>query len=98
MVCNRVCVQSSGTTYQGTEITNFEIAIDLVENVLVCLRSRIKVQHTDLLSHILNILTPTGWDKSQDGSFTYSSLDYLTERFLVPLQKGNVNTSPMKEE
>ena len=90
----------------GTEITNFEIAIeyfkgkysDLVENVLVCLRSRIKVQHTDLLSHVLTLLTPIGWDKSQDGSFAYSSLDYLTEWFLVPLQKENVNTSLMKEE
>ena len=60
MVCNRVCVQSSGTTYQGTEITNFEKAIeyfkgkysDLVENVLVCLLNRIKVQCMEILSHI----------------------------------------------
>ena len=28
IVCNRVCVQSSGTIYRGTEITNFEIAIE----------------------------------------------------------------------
>ena len=65
---------------------------------IVYLCIKIKVQHTELLSHVLTLLTPIGWDKGQDGSFAYSSFDYLTERFLVPLQKGNVNTSLMKEE
>ena len=53
---------------------------------------------TEFLSHIWTLLTPIGWDKGQDGSFAYSSLDYLTERFLVPLQKRNVNSSQKKEE
>ena len=64
----------------------------------MCLCNRIKVQHTAFLSHIWTLLTPIGWDKGQDGSFAYSSLDYLTERFLVPLQKRNVNSSQKKEE
>ena len=54
IVCSRVCVQSSGTTYQGTDITNFEKAIeyfkgkysDLVDKVLVCLYNRIKGAET----------------------------------------------------
>ena len=43
-------------------------------------------------------MTPIGWDKSQDGSFAYSSLDYLINRFQVPLLKRNVNVSLIKEE
>ena len=71
---------------------------EIFDKVLVCLCNRIKFQHTEFLSHIWTLLTPIGWDKVQDGSFAYSSLDYLTERFLVPLQKRYVNSSQKKEE
>ena len=92
LLCSRVNVDSSGTSYQGTDISNYDAAMqyfrnnysDLAEQVLRYLHSRIKVQHTELLTHLLT-LTPIGWDKSQDGSFTYSSLDYLINRFQAPL-------------
>ena len=99
-------VDSSGTSYQGTDISNYDAAMqyfrnnysDLAEQVLRCLHSRIKVQHTELLTHLLTLLTPIGWDKSQDGSFAYSSLDYLINRFQAPLLKRNIYVSLRKEE
>ena len=106
LLCSRVNVDSSGTSYQGTDISNYDAAMqyfrnnysDLAKQVLRCLHSRIKVLHTELLTHLLTLLTPIGWDKSQDGSFAYSSLDYLINRFQVPLLKRNVNVSLIKEE
>lgn len=69
MLCNRVKMDASGgKSYQGTEISNYDSALqyyksnysDLVHRVLECLRNRMKVQHTDLLTHILTI-TYTHW-------------------------------------
>ena len=94
-------VDSSGTSYQGTDISDCDAAMqyfrnnysDLAEQVLRCLHSRIKVQHTELLTHMLTVLTPIGWNLSQDGFFAYSSLGYLINRFQAPLLKRNVNVS-----
>jgi len=102
-----VTVDAAGSTfYQSAEITHYDSALeyyksnysDLIERVVECLRNRLKVQHTDLLTHVLTILTPFGWDKSEDGSFAYQSLDYLVSMFQKPLEKAGINTTLMQEE
>lgn len=103
---SRVKVDSSGTTYQGADICNYDTAMqyfrsnysDLAEKVLQCLHSRIKDQHTELLTHLLTLLTPIGWDKSPDGAFGYPALNYFTHRFQDPLLKRNVVVTQIKEE
>ena len=106
MLCNRVKVDASGTSYQGAEITNYDSALqyykskysDLTDRVLECLRNRVKVQHIDLLTHVLTILTPIGWDKGQDGSFAHNSLEYLVNLFQQPLEKAKINITVIQEE
>jgi hypothetical protein len=66
-VINRI-KQDGITTYQRAEITNYEGAIsflrshqaDYMEAVQDCLRDRVKIQHTDVLTHSLIILATYG--------------------------------------
>ena len=102
----RIKVDTSGTSYQGAEITHFDQALqyyrsnysNFVECVLECLRERIKFQHTELLTHALTLLAPIGWEKSHDGSFAYSALDFLVSMFRIPLEKACTSISHIQGE
>ena len=61
-----------------------------MEAVQNCLRDRVKLQHTDVLTHSLTILATYGWEKADNGSFACDALESLSTRFRVPLEKAGV--------
>ena len=97
-------VQHDGEhTYQGTVLTKFEQGMtflrshknEFVEKVLTCLKERVKVQHSSLLSHTLAVLATQGWEKPENADL---ALDSLISHFQIPLEKAGVDTSVIKEE
>ena len=52
----------------------------------------------ELLTHVLTILATHGWDKTDSASFGYPALEWIAERFKIPLEKANVNLSLLQEE
>ena len=90
--------------YQQAEITNYEGAVaflcshqaEYMEAVQNCLSDRVKLQHTDVLTHSLTILATYGWEKGEDGSFAHDALESLSTRCRVPLEKAGVDTGRME--
>jgi hypothetical protein len=80
-VVSRIKQEDGIIIYQHAAITNYEGAIsflcshqaDYIEAVQNCLRDRVKIQHTDVLTHSLTILATYGWGKSGDGSFAHEA-------------------------
>ena len=93
-------------TYQGVELTNYEGAITFLDNnyqqyltlVQDCLRNRVKLQSTELLTHSLTILATHGWERSRHTSFGYEAIECISTRFLVPLENAGVDCSLLKQE
>ena len=94
------CNDDDGSTaYQGVKLTNYEGAIVFLDNnyqqyitlVQDCLRDRVKLQSTQLLTHSLTILATHGWERSRHTSFGYEALDCISTRFLVPLENAGVD-------
>ena len=56
--------------YQGVQITHYKEAVaffrlhkdEFIKSVSECLKDRIKVQHTELLTDVLTLLATHGWD------------------------------------
>ena len=69
-----------------------------MESVLACLKDRLKVQHSDLLTNTLTILATQGWKKSDDADFAEVALNSLSTRFVVPLERAGVDAALLKEE
>ena len=92
-------------TYQGAEVTKYDQAMvflkchhaEYVELVQACLRNCIKVQNTELLCHTLTIFITNGWGRSENPSFGYQALDYLTTRFSIPLENAKIDCSLVQE-
>ena len=90
-------------TYQSVVLARFDESIvflqshknEYVEKVLACLKDRVKVQHSDLLTHILTILATQGWEKSDN---TDAALDKLITHFKAPLEKAGVDIFVIKDE
>ena len=90
-------------TYQSVVLAKFDESIvflqshknEYVEKVLACLKDRVKVQHSDLLTHILTILATQGWEKSENID---AALDKLTTHFKAPLEKAGVDIFVKKDE
>ena len=105
-VINRIKREDGIVMYQQAEITNYEGAVaflrshqaEYMEAVQDCLRDRVKLQHTDVLTHSLTILATYGWEKGEDGSFAHDALESLSTRFRVPLEKAGVDCSLIQEE
>ena len=69
-----------------------------VVEVLMCLKERVTVQHSSLLSHILALLATKGWEKPENAHIADVALDSLISHFQTPLQRVGVDTSVIKEE
>lgn len=53
---------------------------------------------SELLTHVLTILATHGWDKTDSASFGYPALEWIADRFKIPLEKAKVNLSLLQEE
>ena len=98
--------ECDSTTYQGVDLKKYDKGLtflkrhhreyaDLVQD---CLRTRVKVQSVDLLTHALTILATHGWERSESTAFGYEALDSVCVRFLVPLENANVDCSLVMDE
>ena len=93
-------------TYQGSEVVNYQQALtylrshkdEMVESVLNCLKTRVKVHHPELLTDVLTLLATHGWGRSEDDDFADSALSNLSVRFAIPLQNAGVEISLLGEE
>ena len=101
--------ESGSMVYQGIEIVNYDRSLTSLKNkhqeseyigvIQHCLRERVKVQSTDLLTHAITILATHGWEKSANTAFGYEALDCISTRFLVPLENASsVNCARLNEE
>ena len=88
-------------TYQGMQITCYKEAVtffrlhkdEFVKLISVCLKDRIKAQHTEVLTDILNFLATHGWRRSEE-------LDFATVPINIkaPLEKSGVYVSALEDE
>ena len=105
-VLGRVQHEGGERKYQGVMLTKFEEGVsflrshknDIVEKVTTCLKQRVKVQHSGLLSHSLALLATQGWDKPENAELADVALDSLISHFKTPLERAGVDTSVVKEE
>ena len=99
---------STSHTYQEVQLKGYVRALTYYKNahqkseflylIQSCLRDRIKIQSTELLTHAITILATHGWEKSTDPSFGHEALEYISTRFQVPLENANVDCSKLCEE
>ena len=87
--------ESNHKTYQDVDLTYFDRGLKFLQNhfskytVLSCVRSRLKPHENPednyVLNHTLNIIATHGWEKTEDASFVYESIELLISRFSTPL-------------
>ena len=105
-VLARVHSTEDGTEYQEAALTQYTEGLtymqlhknEYVESVVACFISRVKVQHSDLLSDILALLATQGWGKSENADLAQAALPRLIARFEVPLKRAKVNINVLEEE
>ena len=79
----RVKEESDRKTYQGTDLTYFDSGLTFLKDhspefVLSCMCSpRESSEDTVVLNHALKIIATHGWEKTEDASFGYESIQYL---------------------
>lgn len=96
------------TKVEGVEMVNYDRSLTFLKNkrqeseyisvIQDCLRERVKIQSTDLLTHAITILATHGWEKSANTAFGYKALECISTRFLVPLENASVNCALLHEE
>ena len=82
-------------SYQGFEIANVSSSMEYLERhfsswidgVTSNLRSRIKAQDIDLLSHSVTILATHGWERQESTDFGHPALEAIVSKFEIPLTK-----------
>ena len=94
--------------YQGVLPMNYESSLtflkgkhqelEYITRIQDCLRDRVKIQSTEFLTHAITILAIHGWEKSANTAFGYEVLEYVSTRFLVPLENASVNCAVLNEE
>lgn len=99
---------SGSMVYQGVEIVNYDRSLTFLKTkhqeseyisvIQHCLRERVNVQSTDLLTYAITILATHGWEKSENTAFGYEALECISTRFLVPLENASVNCALLNEE
>ena len=106
-VLGRIKHEDNGSTsYQGVELTHFDRARthlevhkdEYVEALETCLRNRIQVHDTDLLTHAVTILATNGWERSESASFGHAALEAICQRFQIPLEAASLDVSAVQEE
>ena len=65
---------------------------------MTCLKDRIRIQNSDLLTDALTLLATHGWEKTEDDHFADVAISNLTKRSTVPLQNAGVEISFIAEE
>ena len=93
-------------TYQGANLAKYEEGLtfldrhknEYAESVMSCLKDRVKMQHTSLLTDTLTLLATHGWEKFESSDFVDISLGNLTTRFHIPLEMAGVDVMLLKEE
>ena len=98
-VLNRITEEeiedSTCHSYQGFYIANFPSSMEYLERhfaswidaVTSCLRSRIKSQDIDLLSHSVTILATHGWEWQESTDFGHPALEAIASKFEIALAK-----------
>ena len=101
--------ESNHKTYQGVDLTYFDRGLtflqnhfsEYIESVLSCMRSRLKPRQNpednDVLNHTLKIIATHGWEKTEDASFGYESIELLISRFSTPLQEAGIKIALIQE-
>ena len=94
--------------YQGVLLMNYEGSstflkgkhqeLEYITRIQDCLRDRVKIQSTEFLTHAITILATHGWEKSANTAFGCEALEYVSTRFLVPLENTSVNCAVLNEE
>ena len=65
------------------------------ESIVSCLKTRVKLQHPDLLTDTLTVLATQG---SEDANFANAAIHSLSSQFEVPLRKARVDLALHEEE
>ena len=102
----RIKEEDGSVSYQGVDLKRHSQSITYlksqtkgwIEAMETCLRSRIKSNEVDLLTHAVTLLATNGWERTESPSFGYKALDMICERFAVPLEHANVDCSMVQEE
>lgn len=97
---------SETKTYQGADVKEYVQGlqfikghyVEWIEAVESCLKARIKMDDTELLTHAVTLLATNGWQRSEDAAFGHVALDAVCAKFLVPLETSNVDCSLVREE
>ena len=94
--------------YQGVQLMNYERSLaflkrkhqesEFITTIQDYLRDRVKVQSTDFLTHAITILATHGWERDANTAFGCEALEYVSTRFLVPLENASVNCALLNEE
>ena len=51
-----------------------------------------------VVNHALKIIATHEWEKTEDASFGYESIEYLISRFSTPLQETSIDIALIQEE
>ena len=66
------------------------------------MRSRLKPRENpediDVLNHTLKVIATHKWEKTEDASFGYESMELLISRFSTPVQEAGVNIALIQEK
>ena len=63
-----------------------------------CLKPHENPEDIDVLNHTLKIIATHGWEKTEDASFGYETIELLISRFSTLLQEAGVNIALIQEE
>ena len=105
-VMSKVQDTEEGTTYQGVLVVRYHQVIafcrshknQYLESILECIKDRVKVQHSELLTDILTILATHGLERSEGIDFADEALDNVCAQFATPLQKVGIEITVIKDE
>ena len=101
-------LDSTSITYQSAESKRYEPAIEYLKanhvqwvgSIEACMLQRLKSQapELELLTHAITILSTHGWERSDDPSFGYATLNNVCQWFSVPLDSAGIDRSLVREE
>ena len=105
-VIGRIKEEDECVSYQGVDLKRHSQAITYlkshiegwIEAMETCLRSRIRSNEVDFLTHAVTLLATNGWERTESPSFGYAALEAICKRFAVPLEGSNVDCSLVQEE
>ena len=103
----RLTGDSNTKLYQDVEVVRYDQGLSMksnygmfIDTILACLLKRLKPQEssTNTLTHVVKLLATHGWEKTDDPSFAYESIQFLASNFATPLQSAGVNCALLQPE